>query len=90
MKALKPTHKENKRYLLLKGERLKKNVFLAIKEYVGILGMAEASPNWISIKKNKGVLSINRKSLEKVRASFVIFSEKIEVLQVSGTLKKIK
>ena len=83
MKALIPSHRESKRYLLLKGKDLKKNVNLAIKDFVGNLGLAEASP--VFVKKN--VLSINRKSLDKVRASFVLWKEKIEVVKVSGTLK---
>lgn len=83
MKALIPSHRENKRYLLLNGKNLKTNVYNAIKEYIGNLGLAEASPTWIK----KDILSINRKSLDKVRASFVLWPEKIEVLKVSGTLK---
>ena len=83
MKALIPSHKEKKRYLLLKGKDLKKNVNLAIKDFIGNLGLAEASPTFI---KNN-ILSINRKSLDRVRASFVLWKEKIEVLKVSGSLK---
>jgi RNase P/RNase MRP subunit POP5 len=90
MKALIPSHKENKRYLLVKGKNLKKNVQFAIKEYVGTLGLSEAVPRWIEISGEKGILSINRKSLERVRAAFTLSKERIEVLKVSGTLKKLK
>ncbi|MBT4376169.1 hypothetical protein HOD29_02235 [archaeon] len=83
MKPLIPAHREKKRYLLLKGKNLKKNVPKTIKEFIGILGMSEASPRFI---KNN-ILCVNRKSLDKVRASFAISKEKIEVLRVSGTLK---
>ena len=86
MKSLIPSHKEKKRYLLLKGKDLKKNVNLAIKDFVGNLGLAEASPTFI--KKN--ILSINRKSLDKVRASFVLWKENIEIIRVSGTLKGLE
>lgn len=86
MKSLIPSHKENKRYLLLRGNDLKKQVPLAIKDFVGVLGMSEAVPNFI--KEN--ILSINRQSLDKVRASFAIWPEKIEVLKVSGTLKSLE
>lgn len=86
MKALIPSHKENKRYLFLKGKDLKKSVNYAIKEYIGILGLAKSSPKWI----DKNILSINRKSLEEVRASFVLSKNKIEVLKVSGTIRKLK
>lgn len=90
MKPLIPSHKENKRYLLIEGANLKKNVHSAIKEYIGILGLSEAVPKWIEIKGQKGILSINRKSLDKVRASFALSKNKITILRVSGTLKKLK
>jgi len=83
MKPLIPSHKENKRYLRLKGKNLKINANKAIKEFIGTLGLSEASPTWI--KQN--ILSVNRKSLDKVRASFAIWPETIEVERVSGTLK---
>ena len=83
MKPLIPSHREKRRYLLLEGKNLKKNVPLAIKDFVGILGLSESSPVWI--KEN--VVSVNRKSLDKVKASFAIFKEKINIKKVSGTLK---
>lgn len=86
MKSLIPSHREDKRYLLLKGEDLKKNVPIAIKEFIGILGLSEAVPVFIE----KDILSVNRKSLDKVRASFVVFPEEIKVMKVSGTLKSLK
>jgi RNase P/RNase MRP subunit POP5 len=90
MKALIPSHKENKRYLLIKGKNLKKNVQDSIKEYIGTLGLSEAVPRWIEISADKGILSVNRKSLEKIRAAFALSKNRIEVLRVSGTLKKLK
>jgi len=86
MKALIPSHREKKRYLLLEGKNLKKNVYNAIKEFVGVLGLSEASPAWI--KTN--ILSINRKSLDKVKASFAIYPEKIDVKKVASTLKGLR
>ncbi len=85
MKALKPSMKERKRYLLLKGNNLKSNVEKSIKDFIGILGLSQASPKWI--KTN--ILCINRKSLDHVKASFAVWPEKIEVLHVSGTLKAL-
>ena len=86
MKPLIPSHREKKRYLLLEGKNLKKNVPAAIKEFVGILGLSEATP--IFVKKN--IVSVNRKSLDKVKASFAIYSEKINVKKVSGTIKGLE
>lgn len=90
MKALIPSHRENKRYLKIVGKNLKKNVPESIKEFVGILGLSECSLNWINSEKESAIISINRESLEKVRASFCIFSERIVVEKVSGTLKGLK
>ena len=86
MKALKPSMKERKRYLLLKGKNLKQNVEKSIKEFIGTLGLSQASPKFI--KDN--ILCINRKSLDHVKASFAVWPEKIEVIKISGTLKGLK
>jgi RNase P/RNase MRP subunit POP5 len=86
MKPLIPSHRERKRYLLLKGKDLKKEVPKAVKDFIGVLGLSEASLNFV--KEN--VLCINRKALDKVKASFAVWPKKIEVLKVSGTLKGLK
>ncbi len=83
MKPLIPSHREKRRYLLLGGKDLKKNVTAAIKEFIGVLGLSEASPVWIK----DDIISINRKSIDKVKASFAVFKEKIDVKKVSGTLR---
>ena len=85
MKALIPSHRESKRYLLIQGSNLKKNVEKAILEYGGILGMSQCG---LSFVKNN-IICINRESLNLVRGSFAIFPEKISVLKVSGTLKAL-
>jgi len=90
MKALIPSHRENKRYLLLEGISLKKNTMFAIKDFIGTLGLSEAVPRWIEIEGNSGILSINRKSLEKIRSAFLLSDKKIKILKVSGTLKALK
>ena len=86
MKALIPSHKENKRYLLLRGKDLKKNVEKSILEFGGSLGMSKCGLSFI---KND-VICINRNSIDLVRGGFAVFPEKIEVLKVSGTLKGLK
>jgi RNase P/RNase MRP subunit POP5 len=90
MKALKPSARENKRYLTLKGKNLKENVEAAVKDFVGALGLSKASMKWIDVGKDKGVLAVNREALNSVRASFAVWPEKIDVLGVSGTLKGLK
>ncbi len=83
MKALIPSHRESKRYLLLKGKDLKKNVEKAILEYSGTLGLSKCGLSFI---KNN-IICINRESVNLVKASFAVFPEKISVLKISGTLK---
>jgi RNase P/RNase MRP subunit POP5 len=85
MKSLKPTMRERKRYLLVQGEI--KEIEEAILEFVGILGMSKVGLNWIKRDRNSAIISINRKSLDLVRASFSIWPNILEVKRVSGTLK---
>lgn len=86
MKPLKPSHKENKRYLLLEGKNLKKKIIFLLKNFSGDFGLSQASPRFIE----KNILSINRESLDLVRASIALSKEKIKIIKVSGTLKGLK
>ncbi|VVB83962.1 Ribonuclease P protein component 2 [uncultured archaeon] len=90
MKSLKPSLREKKRYLLIEGAELKKNVEKAISEFIGALGMSKTGLEWIKSEKNSAIISINRNIVDAVRASLVIFPQKIEVKMVSGTLKSLK
>ena len=90
MKPLKPSAREKKRYLLIGGKNLKPNIEKAILEFVGILGMSKCGLSFIKSGKDSAIICINRKSVEPVRASLCAFSEKIEVLKVSGSLKGLK
>ena len=91
MKSLKPSHREKKRYLLIKGKDAdKKNIEEAILEFVSVLGYAEASPQVIKSNKNSIILAINRESLNKIRASFMVSEKDLKVVKVSGVLKKVK
>lgn len=87
LKALKPSMKENKRYLKLSGNYDKKNVEEAILRFIGVLGYAKAAPMWV----NKNVIAVNREWLNEVRGAFLVYSAseknaKINVVRVSGTL----
>jgi RNase P/RNase MRP subunit POP5 len=89
MKPLIPSHKENKRYLLVHGKELKKNIEKAILEFTGVLGLSKCGLSFISSdsNNNSAVICVNRESVDLIRASLVVFPEKMEVLKVSGTLK---
>ena len=92
MKALIPSHRENKRYLLVKGKNLKQNIEKAILEFSGTLGMSKCGLSFISKdeKKSEAIICVNREAVELVRASIVIFPEKMEVIRVSGTLEGLR
>tara|TARA_Y100000310_G_C20617040_1_gene781182 strand:- start:364 stop:639 length:276 start_codon:yes stop_codon:yes gene_type:complete len=87
MKSLKPSAREKKRYLSIQGKDLDKNVEKAVLDFIGGLGMAKASLKFIKKGKSSAIISVNRKSVEHVRASFVVWPDKIEIVKVSGTIK---
>jgi len=91
MKALKPSHREKKRYLLIKGKDVdKKTIEETILEFIGVLGWAEASPQIIKDKKTSIILCINRKSLDKIRASFITSNKDLQIIKVSGAINNLK
>ena len=93
MKSLKPSMREKKRYLLVRGQNLKNNVEKAILEFIGTLGMSQVGLGWIKSgypkghETNSAIISVNREMVDSVRACLCVFSEKISVEKVSGTLK---
>ena len=90
MKSLKPSMRENKRYLLIEGNELRKNVERAILDFIGTLGYSKAGLEWIKDNKESAIISVNREAVNNVRASLAVYQEKIEVKKVSGTLKGLK
>ena len=90
MKSLKPTMRENKRYLLVYGKNLRENIEKAIFDFIGILGMSKCGLGFVKTGNDSAVIYVNRVMLNEVRASFAVFSEKIEVKKVSGTLKGLR
>ena len=90
MKALKPTHREHKRYLLISGmDANKKEIEESILKFIGILGFAKASPQIIKTIGAKVVLAINRQELDKIRSSFVLSGKNLKIEKVSGILNKL-
>jgi RNase P/RNase MRP subunit POP5 len=90
MKALRPSMKENKRYLLVRGKNLKENIEKSILEFIGVLGMSKTGLGLVKTEKDFAIISINREALNNVRASFAVWPEEIRVEKVSGTLKGLK
>ena len=89
MKPLIPSHKENKRYLLIRGKNPKLNIEKAILEFIGIDGLSKCGLSFIKSNPPSIIICINREMVDKVRASLTIYSEKTVVEKVSGTLKSL-
>ena len=90
MKSLKPSQREKKRYLLVKGNNLKENIEKSILDFIGILGMSKAGMEFIKSDSNSAIIAINRKSIDHVRASFAVWPDEINVVRVSGSLKGLR
>ncbi len=82
-KSLKPSLRENKRYLLLEGNISKEDVEKAILDYIGILGYSKSGVMWVG-----NVLAVNRQEIDKVKAGLLLAG--IKVKRVSGTLKGLR
>ena len=81
---LKPSARDNRRYLLI--ECLdKKKIESAILDYIGILGLAKSAYMLVKQGEKKITGSCTRESLNDVLASLAF--ARINVLKVSGTLK---
>jgi len=90
MKALKPSARESKRYLLIKGKNLKVNIENSILDFIGVLGMSEVGLSYIKSGKDFMIICVNRKAVDKVQASLCIYSNEMSVEKVSGTLKGLR
>jgi RNase P/RNase MRP subunit POP5 len=90
MKSLRPSMKENRRYMLVEGEDLRSNIEKAILEFIGTLGYSKTGLEFIKSDKNSTIISVNREAVNNTRASFAVFPKRIEVKMVSGTLKGLK
>lgn len=90
LKSLRPSMREKKRYLLVEGKNLKENIEKSIFDFIGILGMSKAGLKFIKTKKDSAIISVNRESLNHVRASFAVFHDRINVKKVSGSLKGLR
>ncbi len=90
MKSLRPSMKENKRYLLVAGKNPRENIEKAILDFIGVLGMSKTGLSFVKTEKDSAIICINREAVNDVRASLVVFPEKMTVKKVSGTLKALR
>jgi len=87
MKPLKPSMREKKRYLLVRGKNLRQNIEKAILDFIGVLGMSKTGLSFIKSEKDSVIICVNREAVDLIRASLVVFPEKIAVERVSGTIR---
>ena len=87
MKSLKPSMRERKRYILVRGANLKEKIEKILLEFIGVLGMAETGLKFIKTSKDSAVIAVNREALNQVRASLAASADDIKIQRVSGTLK---
>ena len=96
MKPLLPSLKEKKRYLIFEviskdknyPEKEIKDSFLKL---FGEVGLSEAGLIFLKnkYKNNRGIIKVNNKNVDRLKASFCILKKPIiKSVGVSGTLKK--
>jgi RNase P/RNase MRP subunit POP5 len=90
MKALKPSMREKKRYLLVEGRELRKNIEKSIINFIGVLGMSRTGLEFIKEDRNSAIICINREMINSVRAAICVWPKKMEVRKVSGTLRGLR
>ena len=106
LKALRPSAKEKKRYLVygleIKGDfekrKIQEQFVRKLKQNLGIFGTAKAGilPITFDSKSMRGIIRVNHKMIDEIRANFLLISKigasevRITTLGVSGILKKAK
>jgi len=78
----KPSHKIQRKYILF-SIKDKERINKILSDYLGILGLAKASPMFV----DDNILAVSSKEVDNVRAAVEMSSENIKILRVSGTLK---
>ena len=85
MKSLRPSMRENKRYLSVVGKV--EDIEKAILEFIGVLGISKTGLVKVKSGKDRAVIGINREALNNVRASFAVWPRELKVVKVSGTIR---
>ena len=85
MKSLRPSMRENKRYLFVVGKV--EDIEKAILEFIGVLGISKTGLVKVKSGKDRAVIGINREALNNVRASFAVWPRELKVVKVSGTIR---
>ncbi|GBE20132.1 MAG TPA: hypothetical protein ENG87_04835 [Candidatus Pacearchaeota archaeon] len=89
MKPLKPSMREKKRYLLVRGKTVQEDIEQAIVDFMGTLGVSIAGLSWIEKGKDYAIIAVNRETVNQVRAALTVWPEKMTVERVSGSVKNM-
>lgn len=91
MKPLKPSHRENKRYLYIAGkDASKKAIEEIILEHIGIIGFSKTAFQTIKYSQDKIIISINREMLDEIRVSLLLSGKDVSIKKVSGSVSNLK
>lgn len=99
IKPLLPSLREKKRYLVYEitsKEKVTKNkatniLKSAVRTYLGELGLAKAGILYLDYKNNKGILRINNKEVNNVKAALSLINNiKIKTTYTTGLLSKAR
>ncbi len=78
-----------RRYLRVVGSR--DQIEHALMTHLGTLGWSRAAPLFITVRRiRETVVSIDRASLDAVRAALELSPEKLKVVRVSGTIEGLR
>ena len=104
MKPIIPSLRENNRYITFQiqadkqfnNEEIKKMLQEEFLTFLGSLELAKSSFKLVSFNKNKGIVKVNSKYLDKLRAMLPLINklnnEKVNIksLKTSGLINKVK
>lgn len=99
IKPLLPSLREKKRYLVYEitsNKKITKNqattiLKTAVKRYLGELGLARAGILYLDYKNNKGIMRINNKEVNNVKAALSLVDNlKIKTTYTTGLLNKAR
>jgi len=90
MTQLPPSMRTKRRYIQIQGGS-RESIEGILLLHLGTFGWAKAEPLFVTVPEIDGtVLSVDRASLDFVRASIELSKERIRVIRVSGTIKGLR
>ncbi|MEK6926842.1 MAG: hypothetical protein AABX11_00265 [Nanoarchaeota archaeon] len=82
----KASERVQRRYILIDSSD-KDKIEQVLRDYLGVLGLAKASPMFVQSKNGKTILAVLRGEVDDVRAAIEMSFENLKIERVSGTIK---